>query len=171
MAFALEIFAAPIICLLRSRPQSVVGIGSSAELLDWARTEFWHGNEEKPVFGGKNQWADQENSGIFPRWGVNAREELLIRLERAHCAVYTRGAQCGCVTAGNGGKAGTESKCARARMALCGVCVVELALGQPAAEPPPTGGENDTNPPVGRGGTLRTLQGCYKTEQIKFEFL
>lgn len=141
-------------------------LGSGAELLDWARTEFWHGNGGRNLFlAHENQWRQQENSGIFPRWGVNARDELLIRPAREstlHFTVYTRGAQCGCVTARKGGEAGTENKCARARMALCGVCVVELALGQPA-EPPPTGtnaprrgetgdltgGENDTNPVPG----------------------
>jgi len=51
--------------------------------------------------------------------------------------------------------------------------VVELALGQPRVDL--TGGENDTNPPVGRGGIqpptvcTSTLQGCYKTEEIKFK--
>jgi hypothetical protein len=173
-------------------------LGSSAELLDWARTEFWHGNGEKPVFGRKNQWADQENSGIFPRWRVNAREELqnsgifprwrvnareeLLNTAREsiHCTVYTRGAQCGCVTAGKGGKAGDGGQVCGSTQGVLRSFVWWSLHCQPAAPDqdecaPPrgdlTGGENDTNPPVGRSGTLRTLQGCYKSEETKFNFL
>jgi hypothetical protein len=69
-----EFFAALAICLAAG-----VGGWNGADLLDWARAEFCHGNGEKPGFGARKPVDKQENSGIFPRSGVNAREELLIR--------------------------------------------------------------------------------------------
>lgn len=44
-------------------------LGSGAELLDWARTEFWHGNGEKPVFGARKPVATTRKFRDFPTLG------------------------------------------------------------------------------------------------------
>jgi len=83
LAFALEILRRSGY-MLRSRPQSVVGIGSSAELLDRARTERvlarQRGESEKPIFGEKKTVGGPRKFRDFPTLGTcgaNAREELL----------------------------------------------------------------------------------------------